>query len=214
MENLAKNLDFEKFTKNLFKELSKMPFGCIPKTELELIIFHSIIDSKGGYGSLNSQGPFIQKELKLSQNKFKNKVLEAQLRFDNDRIDVKKYFQKIFFKNKISELVTDDNYLTLTVSNPLLLNDIKVFFDSNEIINDYSFNKSILKIDKKGLLKILNNIIDEVQLKQIEKKFVEDLNLKEFKFSLINNLNFNTSFEASLDPFKSVSKLIDFIRNI
>lgn len=72
MENLFSKLNKEKFTTNLFIEISKLPFGSLPKVELELVILHSIIEAYGGYNQLNKNSLFIQRELMLSQTKFKN----------------------------------------------------------------------------------------------------------------------------------------------
>ena len=212
MKNIEKIINKEKFLNNFFRELSKLPFGSLPKTELELIILHSIIESQGGYNKLNKISGNLQRDLKISQTKFKNKVLEAQLRFDTNSIDVEDYLRKTIVKNDISNLIFDDKFLMLYISNPLLLNDLKTYFDSKEIINDTSFNKNLVKIEKRGLLKILINVLEKKQLEKLEEKIREDEKLKNANFSLVNNLYIESIFSASLDPFESIGKFIEFIR--
>lgn len=212
MVALFKKIDKVKFADCILHELSKLPFGSIPKTELELAILHSIIESNGGYEDLNTNSLVLQRELKLSQTKFKNKVLEAQLRFDKTNIKVEDYFKYRILKTSVDELIIEEKYLVLYISNPLLLDNIKTYFDSKQIINDTSFNKNIVKIENKGLLKILIDILDDKQLKKIEDKFKEEQNLKNINFSLINKLRIESIFSVSIDPLESVGKFIGFIR--
>jgi hypothetical protein len=212
MKDIKNSIDNEKFINNFFNEFSKLPFGSLPKIELELIILHSIIESQGGYDNLNKISGNLQRDLKISQTKFKNKVLEAQLRFDTNFIDVEDYLRKTIVENDISNLIFDDKFLMLYISNPLLLNNIKTYFDSKQIINDTSFNKNLVKIEKRGLLKILINVLEKKQLEKLEKKIREDEKLKNTNFSLVNNLYIDSIFSASLDPFESIGKFIEFIR--
>jgi hypothetical protein len=57
MIDLIENIDNRKFVQKLFLELSKLPFGSLPKIELELVILHSIIEANGGYEKLNEITP-------------------------------------------------------------------------------------------------------------------------------------------------------------
>lgn len=212
MNYLIKKLDEKEFVKNLFHEISKLPFGSLPKTELELIILHSIIQSNGGYENLNNNSFALQRALKLSQTKFKNKILEAQLRFDKTNIKVEDYLKNRILETSVDELIIEEKYLVLYISNPLLLDNIKTYFDSKQIINDTSFNKNIVKIENKGLLKILIDILDIKQLKKIEDKFKEEQDLKNINFSLVNKLRIERIFSVSIDPLESVGKFIGFIR--
>jgi hypothetical protein len=213
MIELIKTLDEKEFVKNLFFEISKLPFGSLPKIELELAILHSIIESNGGYKNLNSKSLFLQDALKLSQTKFKNKVIEAQLRYDKAKIKVEDYLKNTILETSVDELIIEEKYLVLYISNPLLLDNVKTYFDSKQIVNDTSFNKNIVKIENKGLLKILIDILDDKQLIKIEDKFKEEQNLKNINFNLINKLSIESIFSASIDPLESVVKFIGFIRN-
>ena len=212
MLEIIKKIDKVKFAESILDQLSKLPFGSIPKTELELAILHSIIESNGGYNDLNSNSLYLQRALKLSQTKFKNKILEAQLRFDKTNTKVEDYFKNCILQTSVDELIIEEKYLILYISNPLLLDNIKTYFDSKQIINDTSFNKNIVKIENKGLLKILIDILDDKQLKKIEDKLKEEQNLKNINFSLINKLRIESIFSVSIDPLESVVKFIGFIR--
>lgn len=215
MKDLLSKLDVKEFANNLFNELSKLPFGSLPKAELELVILHSIIEAHGGYDKLNEFDIELQRSLKLSQTKFKNKILEAQLRYDNRENMAKNFLRKIFIQDDFSKLKFDrhDN-LILYISNPLTLDSLKAFFDSKEIINDTSFNKSILTIEKEGLLRILTKILDVKELKCFEKELFKDSKLYEGSFGSINNLTIESLFnvEFSLDPLKSVKEILSFVR--
>lgn len=210
MNELINNIDKEKFIKSLISELSKLPFGSLPKIELELIILHSIIESNGGYDNINRIE--FQSALKLSQIKFKNKVLEAQLRFDKTNFKIEDYLKKSILEIDMNELIIEDKYLVLYVSNPLLLDNLKTYLDSKQIINDTSFNKNIVKIENKGLLKILVDLLEKKQLKKIEEKFKEEKSLKNLNFSLVNKLHIDSIFSVSVDPLESVKTFIEFIR--
>ena len=215
MIDLIENIDNRQFVQKLFLELSKLPFGNLPKIELELVILHSIIEANGGYEKLNEITPSLQRNLKLSQTKFKNKILEAQLRFDNREFSVPAYLRNQIIEKDISELIIDDKYLSVYISNPLHLDIIKTYFDSNEILNDTSFNKNVVNIQTKGLLKILVNILNQDQLRKIESHLKSHNELKNKSFSLIGNVKIDSLFstEISIDPLKSVSKLLDFVKN-
>lgn len=212
MLEIIKKIDKVKFAESILDQLSKLPFGSIPKTELELVILHSIIESNGGYNDLNSNSLFLQRALKLSQTKFKNKILEAQLRFDKTNTKVEDYLKDCILQTSVDELIIEEKYLILYISNPLLLDNIKTYFDSKQIINDTSFNKNIIKIETRGLLKILIDILNDKQLKKIEDKLKEEQNLKNINFSLINKLRIESIFSVSIDPLESVVKFIGFIR--
>lgn len=216
MKDLVKIIDKEKFVDKLFFELSKLPFGSLPKTELELVILHSIIEAQGGYENLNKITPRLQSKLKLSQTKFKNKVLQAQLRYSVNDYNAERYLKKLLTAEDTSNLTIENDQLVLIISDPLLLDNMKTFFDSREIINDTSFNKNILKINTKGLLQVIANIIDTENLKRIETEFKKYDQVKSTSFSLVGNIKIDSIFstDISIDPLKSVGKLIGFLRKI
>lgn len=213
MRNIVTKLDNDAFVESLFFELSKLPFGSLPKTELELVILHSIIEAYGGYEKLNEIRPLLQRSLRLSQTKFKNKVLEAQLRFDQTEIEPKQFIKEIILNKDFSEIIFHEKYLIIYISNPLHLDIIKTFFDSSEILNDTSFNKNVLKIHTKGLLKILTKVLDENQLKILECELRKNAELNKKTFSLIENINIESIFSANIDPLQTVDKLISYVRS-
>ena len=217
MKTLLKNLNVEKFVEHLFDEISKLPFGSLPKSELELAILHSIVEAYGGYDNLNKNMLFIQRELKLSQPKFKNKILEAQLRFDTSTIEPIEFFKEIFIKIGFSDLIFEDNYLIIYVSNPFKRDMLKTYLDSIEVLNDASFNNGILKIHSKGVLKILSKILNQNELSKLESSIIKACRLKDnATFSLIGTLNLDSIFsiDLSLDPLKSVKSLLGTLRGV
>ncbi len=215
MENLFLKLDKEKFTGNLLREISKLPFGSLPKAELELAILHSIIEAYGGYDELNKNSLFIQRELMLTQTKFKNKVLEAQLRFDTSRIEPVEFFKEIIFLKEFSDLLFEENYLLIYLSNPFKRDTLKTYLDSIEVLNDASFNNGIIRIHSKGVLKILSKTLNKSELTKIESKIIKACEIKDnASFSLVGNMNLDSVFsvDLSFDPFKSAKTLLSIIR--
>jgi hypothetical protein len=217
MKEIIQKLDKEKFINNLFDELNKLPFGSLPKAELELVILHSIIEAQGGYDKLSTFDIELQRSLKLSQTKFKNKILEAQLRYDNSVNMAQNFLRKKIIQDDFSALKFDrhDN-LILYISNPLILDSLKTFFDSKEIINDTSFNRCLLTVEKDGLLRILTKILNDNELECFINELLKDSKPYADSSSLINNLSFESLFsvEISLDPLKSAKEMLSFVRKI
>lgn len=182
-----------------------------------MVVFNSIIQSYGGYEEINKYSQFIQSCLKMSHTKFKSKVLQAQLRFDNQEFNALEIFKKIILENNFSDFIFDENYLSVYINNPLKADYLKTFIHTQNILNDATFNNSILKIHSKGILQILPKIFEEDELKDIQKEIINEFKLKNnASFSLIGNLNIDSLFKAefSLDPLKSVKDLIETIRKV
>ncbi len=217
MIEILEKIDKERFAESILIELSKLPFGSLPKSELEMIIFNSIIQSYGGYNEINKYSQFIQSGLKMSHSKFKNKLLQAQLRFDNTDCNAIEILKKIISETEISDLIFDSNYMSVYINNPLKADFLKTFIHTQNILNDTSLNNSILKIHSKGILQLLSKLVDNDKLKEIEKEIIKKFKLKSnASFSLIGNLYIDSIFKAefSLDPLKSAKDLIDIIRKV
>jgi hypothetical protein len=171
MSQLAEKIkDHKEFTYRIFSELQKLPFGALPKSELELLILDSLIRSistEEPYSNVENHFNMLKTELKLSQAQLKNKILAAQLRYDlkTDQ-DVEKY---IFDAVKKKECTVEGQFLIIQISNPLLNDTAKSYFEVRGILNDTSFNKTIIKINLKGFLSFiqLSSYIDENKIKEI-----------------------------------------------
>ena len=211
----GKNKLVEKdFVDSLFIELSKLPFGSLPKSELELVIFHSIIKAHGGYDKLNENRLFFQKELKLSKTKFNNKVLEAQLRYDK-LVEPKEILNDYIFNKDVSELRFDGKYLSFYISDPLKRDILKTYFDSLEFLNDSSFNPNIVKIHYRDLLILVAQSLDDSEVRVIQQVIEKECALKpKASFSLVGNLHVDSVFSASLvsAPISSAKDLFSIIK--
>jgi len=154
----------------------------------------------------------------MTQTKFKNKLLDSQLRFDKSEFNPKETIKKYLLFEDISKLKLIDDYLILYITNPLKKEILKSYIDSLEILNDTSFNTNIFKIHLIDILKLYNLIDNNKERKKLfEDKVKSICKLKENKdFSLINNINIESIFstEFSLDPLKSARKLIEVIRSV
>lgn len=216
MEKIKNKLKEKDFVNSLFNELSKLPFGSLPKSELELVIFHSMIDAFGGYEELNKNRLLFQRELKISKTKFNNKVLEAQLRYEKPA-EPEKIFNDYIFKKSVSELRFEGKYLSFYISDPLKRDILKTFIDSLQILNDTSFNQNIIKIHSKDFLIIVAKSMGDNKAKKIEQAIKTECNLKpNASFSLVGNMNIESVFSASLvkNPLRSAENLFGILKKV
>jgi hypothetical protein len=70
-----------------------------------------------------------------------------------------------------------------------------------------------LKIQTRGLLRILTKVLDEKQLSTIESELRKNKELSNNSFSLIRNVNIESIFSANIDPLQTVGKFLNFIRS-
>lgn len=147
------------FSDRILIEIQKMPFGSLPKAELELVILDALISALepiDSYSNIENHFTFLQRELKLSQIKLKNKILSAQLRFDlKSDFDIENNILKSI---KTKNYFVEGNYIVINIFNPLLNDLTKSYFEIRGIISDTSFNKSIVKINLNGFIKFLVNL--------------------------------------------------------
>ena len=158
--------DHKNFTESILKEIQKLPFGSLPKTELEMIILHSIICSiepNDPYSNIYKKYNELKAILKLNNTQLRNKILAAQIRFD--KIDDKKvedYIIEILKK----EVEIEGQFVVISVFNPLLNDTIKSYFETREIISDTSFNKNLIKINLKGILLFISQLTIDTDKKE------------------------------------------------
>ena len=160
------------FSERILSEIQKMPFGSLPKIELELVILDALIRSLepvDSYSNIEKHFSFLQKNLKLTQTQLKNKILAAQLRFDSkSEIDVENYILASIVNEKYS---IENNYIVITIFNPLINDLAKSYFETRGIILDTSFNKNLLKINLKGFIQFvfkLDRLTDSSKKELIE----------------------------------------------
>jgi hypothetical protein len=147
------------FSDRILSEIQKMPFGSLPKLELELVILDALIKTLepiDSYSNIEKHFSFLRRELKLSQSQLKNRILAAQLRFDfiNDD-DIENCILNSIQTKKYS---IEGQYIIIKIFNPLLNDLTKSYLEIKGIISDTSFNKSIVKINLTGFIKFLINL--------------------------------------------------------
>jgi hypothetical protein len=220
LTNLIK--DQKKFTERILTEIQKMPFGSLPKSELELVILDGIINSLepiNSYSGIQKHFNFLQRELKLSKTQLKNKILAAQLRFDSKSDeDVEKYILKSVLN---SNYFIEGNNITISIFDPLLNDRAKSYFETREIISDTSFNQSILKINLNGFIQFLYQLDNLSNLKKSElKKILENYQSEGLiKFtetssvkSTIEKIELVTTIGTNL--FSIIDKITPFITSL
>jgi hypothetical protein len=169
---IAKISDHKKFTNRVFDEIQKLPFGSLPKSELELVILDALVRSiepNDSYSNIEKHFNELKSNLKLSQAQLRNKLLAAQLRYDSiSEKDVENFILSSIQK---SEYSVEGSCIVLSIFNPLLNDHAKSYFDTRSIISDTSFNKNILKINLNGFIQFLFQLdnISALQKAEIEK---------------------------------------------
>lgn len=203
------------FATRIINEIQKLPFGSLPKNELELLILDAIIrtiEPIESYSKIDKHFNQLKNELKLTSAQLKNKILAAQLRFDSiSEKDVENYILKSILSGQYS---IDGGYIVILIFNPLLNDLAKSYFETIQIITDTSFNKSILKINLNGFLKFLFKAdgIDEKQKQNINELLLEA------KDEGLISISTENSFDTKIDHIDKVvsigANLITFIEKL
>jgi hypothetical protein len=192
------------FVERIFNEIQKLPFGSLPKNELELLILDAIIRSiepLHPYTNIEKHFNELKTTLKLSQTQLRNKILAAQLRYDKiTDLDVER---SILTALANKNYTIENSYIVIPIFNPLLNDQVKSYFEVKHIITDTSFNKSIVKINLNGLIQFLlhSDTINESQKQSIHTILLE---LKEeglISFSTENSL------DATIDRIDKVTSI-------
>jgi hypothetical protein len=207
--------DHQKFAESILEEIQKLPFGSLPKSELELVILDAIIRSlepDDPYSNIEKQFNNLRQTLKLSHIQLKNKILAAQLRFDlkTDR-DVEQF---IFNTLGTKQYLIEGDYIVFSILNPLLNDQTKSYFETRQIITDTTFNKSIIKINLNGFLKFLfkADTINEKQRQDINELLLEAK--EEGLISISTEKTFDTKIDR-IDKVMSIgTNLITFIEKL
>jgi hypothetical protein len=218
MHNLIK--DHKKFSEAILFQIQKMPFGSLPKSELELVILDALLralDPINPYSSVEQHFDYLKRELKLSHTQLRNKIFAAQLRYD---IKQDKDVEYLILHSVINENYSiEGSYLVFTIFNPLMNDLTKSYFETRNIITDASFNKSILKININGFIKFLYQCEmiehkDKVQFfiqESLDKGFLTSEH-KTSSSSVLEKIDRITSVGANLLTF--LEKLNPLLTNI
>lgn len=214
----------KEFSLRIFNELRKLPFGSLPKAELELLILDALIRSidpleTDPYSQIEKHFNLLKAELKLSQTQLKNKLLAVQLRYDvkSDK-DVEVF---ILESIKNGNYLVENNLIVLSIFNPLLNDQAKSYFETKGIVSDTSFNKSILKISLNGFIQFLKSLDriseskkDELELilNQAQKDGLIQITTQETKKSKIEKFESFTVIGDNIITF--IEKLTPFIPSI
>ncbi len=216
--------DHQKFAESILGEIQKLPFGSLPKKELELVILHSLIISledknKNCYEGVNNHFSDLMIGLKLSQTQLRNKILDAQLRFDScEEIDVENNILHSIVEGKCS---IEDKYIVFSIFNPLLFELTKSYFERRNIISDTSFGKTIFKINLKGFIFFINQLNNITNQKKVElndflneaqKEGLINISSKETNKSTLDNIESLTAIGNNL--INIISKLSPFLTSL
>lgn len=208
--------DKERFFDLIICEISKLPFGSVPKKEIEAIILHALISSiesneNDPYSKIGKHIPKLMLGLKISQTQLKNKILECQLRYNQYSDEqIEEFIYNQFLEEKF---IVENSNIHLTISNPLVLELTKNYFENKNLLNDISFSRTTLKLNTTAFIRFIleSNILHENKRSKITSYLIsqiknnENINNKNFMPSLNNGV----SFTANLTTITSfILKLI------
>lgn len=208
--------DKERFFDLMIGEISKLPFGSVPKKEIEAIILHALISSiesteNDPYSKIGKHIPKLMLGLKISQTQLKNKILECQLRYNS--YSTEQIEELIYNQILEKQYFIENNSIHLTISNPLVLELTKNYFENKSLLNDISFSRTTLKLNTTAFIRFIleSNILNENKRSKITSYLIsqiknnENLNNNNFMPSLNNGV----SFTANLTTITSfILKLI------
>ena len=149
--------------------------------------------------------------LKISQTQLKNKILECQLRYNQYSDEqIEEFIYNQFLEEKF---IVENSNIHLTISNPLVLELTKNYFENKNLLNDISFSRTTLKLNTTAFIRFIleSNILHENKRSKITSYLIsqiknnENINNKNFMPSLNNGV----SFTANLTTITSfILKLI------
>jgi hypothetical protein len=200
--------DKERFFDLIISEISKLPFGSVPKKEIEAIILHALISSiesneNDPYSKIGKHIPKLMLGLKNSQTQLKNKILECQLRYNqysNEQIEEFIYNQ--FLEEKF---FVENSTIHLTISNPLVLELTKNYFENKSLLNDISFSRTTLKLNTTAFIRFIleSHVLNENKKSQITTYLItqikdnnDDITSKNLLHYLSNGLSFTANLTS------------------
>lgn len=156
----SSNLDtnqYQKFGIGFLNEILERGFGKMTKKELEVSVFnqlHSI-----GYFDEPDNFQKISRKLRIPLSRVRTLTYEMGL-LSNERNE--EWFLKALGEAlKRTRVKTDGSRIEFGIDDPLLRAEVEASLKQTGCFPDYSFNRSILRIDIGGLAALLDKVLDE-----------------------------------------------------
>ncbi|UTD12419.1 hypothetical protein HO345_05230 [Treponema denticola] len=196
----------EGFSRDLFEELQKHPFGSMPKRDLDCLLF--FLFEKHGLlkGKTNREKA---QNLQINETRLKSYILDANAKYGTDKKteNLAKLLKKMGDDTKVA---IDGDYLVFLEEDPVVKADFVQSLKDEGFYTDSSFNNELIKVKLSSFLcfaknkNLLNNkklldIVksDEKSTKLIKKFIDEDTNLKEMALGILKIIQAQNGFGIS-----------------
>lgn len=178
----------EGFSRDLFEELQKHPFGSMPKRDLDCLLF--FLFEKHGLLKGNTNREKAQ-NLQINETRLKSYILDANAKYGTDKKteNLAKLLKKMGDDTKVA---IDGDYLVFLEEDPVVKADFVQSLKDEGFYTDSSFNNELIKVKLSSFLcfaknkNLLNNkklldIVksDEKSTKLIKKFIDENKSVKE-----------------------------------
>lgn len=178
----------ECFSRDLFEELQKHPFGSMPKRDLDCLLF--FLFEKHGLLKGNTNREKAQ-NLQINETRLKSYILDANAKYGTDKKteNLAKLLKKMGDDTKVA---IDGDYLVFLEEDPVVKADFVQSLKDEGFYTDSSFNNELIKVKLSSFLcfaknkNLLNNkklldIVksDEKSTKLIKKFIDENKSVKE-----------------------------------
>lgn len=178
----------EGFSRDLFEELQKHPFGSMPKRDLDCLLF--FLFEKHGLLKGNTNREKAQ-NLQINETRLKSYTLDANAKYGTDKKteNLAKLLKKMGDDTKVA---IDGDYLVFLEEDPVVKADFVQSLKDEGFYTDSSFNNELIKVKLSSFLcfaknkNLLNNkklldIVksDEKSTKLIKKFIDENKSVKE-----------------------------------
>ena len=200
----------EKFFNEFIEGFLHPSFGCLPKKEIELLVFRLLIDAQYFGESPSMQS--ISRELRIPLSKVKTIYYEMQLRTVKYTDESFRHDVLLKFQNARIYQVDKKIKIEVGIDDPLLRNEIEAKLKILGDFPDYSFNREIIRFDVSTYALFIEKFMNEEQLIELQSKILSQLKPedrpKSYTFSDLVNLFLLEFFkEAGKESAKNIVNL-------
>ncbi|MGI5097750.1 hypothetical protein IZU27_09580 [Treponema socranskii] len=194
---------FEYFSKDLFEELQKHPFGSMPKRDLDCLLFflfekHGLLEGKNNREKAQN--------LQINETRLKSYILDANAKYGKDEKakNLVKLLQKMGDGTKVS---IDGDYLVFLEEDPVIKADFVQSLKDEGFYTDSSFNNELIKVKlssflcfakNKGFLnnkKLLDIVKSDEKSTKLIKQFIDkNKNVKEMALGVLKIIQAQNGF--------------------
>lgn len=172
----------ECFSRDLFEELQKHPFGSMPKRDLDCLLF--FLFEKHGLLKGNTNREKAQ-NLQINETRLKSYILDANVKYGTDKKteNLAKLLKKMGDDTKVA---IDGDYLVFLEEDPVVKADFVQSLKDEGFYTDSSFNNELIKVKLSSFLcfaknknflnnkKLLDIVKSDEKSTKLIKKFIDE----------------------------------------